>query len=122
MNFINKWKDKIAHYVDVRVQLVKLDIIERTSGVLSYLIFIFICLFLALTILIFLGIVLGELFSGLIGSRPLGYLVTSGIYVLLMGLMFALRKPILDTFSGAFIRILTHEDEGDEEEHDQNKS
>ncbi|WP_276132368.1 hypothetical protein [Polluticoccus soli] len=124
MNFINKWKDKIAHYVDVRIQLVKLNVIERSSNVLSYLIFVFICLFLSLSVLIFLGIVIGELFSGIFDSRPLGYLVTTGIYILLVALMFGLRKSIINTFAGVFIRILTSvdEDDTDEEEQDATKA
>jgi hypothetical protein len=122
MNFINKWKDKIAHYVDVRVQLVKLSVIERSSNVLSYFIFVFICLFISLSVLIFLGIVLGELFSGLLDSRPLGYLVTTGIYLLLVGLMFAMRKTIINAFSSAFIRILTSMDDDDEDDPQAHKS
>jgi hypothetical protein len=60
--------------------------------------------------------VIGELFSGILDSRPLGYLVTTGIYILLVALMFALRKSIISAFSGAFIRILTSVDDEDDDE------
>lgn len=50
MNFISKWKDKIAHYIEVRINLFKLGLIERVSNVLSYLTFVFIGLFLSLPI------------------------------------------------------------------------
>jgi hypothetical protein len=120
MNFINKWKDKIAHYVDVRIQLAKLTVIERASNVLSYLIFVFICLFLAVTILIFLGISLGELFSGMTDSRALGYLMTTGVYLLLVVVLFLARKPIVESFAGVFVRMLTSGDDDDDEEERKN--
>lgn len=116
MDFINKWKDKIAHYIDVRVQLVKLSLIERTSSVLSYFIFVFICLFISVSVLIFLGIVIGELFSDILDSRPLGYLVTTGIYLLFLLLMVGLRKSIVGAFSSIFIRMLTAADDDDDDD------
>jgi hypothetical protein len=111
MSFINKWKDKIAHYVEVRLDLIKLGFIERTSGILSYLIFVFICFFLSLSVLIFIGIGIGEYFAMVFDSRVGGFFVTAGFYLLLMVLMFLLRVPITNFFSGLFIRILTENDE-----------
>lgn len=116
MNFITEWKDKIAHYIDVRLQLAKLTVVEKTSGVLSFLVFIFISLFISLAVLVFAGMALGEMFSDLTGSRPLGYLITTGIYILLLLLLFALRKSIVNSFSGVFIRMLTHEEDEEEEQ------
>lgn len=92
----------------------KLSLIEKVSNVLSYLIFVFISLFISVSVLIFIGIVLGELFSGLTGSRPVGYLITTGIYILLLVILFLLRKPVVNAFSGIFIRILTDTDEEEE--------
>jgi hypothetical protein len=120
MSFINKWKDKIAHYVDVRLSLVKLGFIERTSNILSYLIFVFIGLFLTVSILIFLGIGIGEYFADVLDSRAGGFFITAGFYVLLLVLMFLLRIPITTAFSSAFIRIMT--DEGPEDEEDKKAS
>ena len=107
MSFIDKWKDKIAHYIDVRVSLIKLGLIERVSGILSYLIFVFIGLFLTVSILIFIGIGIGEYFGEVLDSRAGGFFITAGFYVLLLGLMFFLRVPVTSAFSSAFIRILT---------------
>jgi hypothetical protein len=116
MNFIAKWKDKIAHYIDVRLQLMKLSLVEKLSNVLSYLIFVFISLFISVSVLIFVGIVLGELFSGVTGSRTLGYLITTGFYVLLLIVLFLLRRPVINAFAGIFVRILTDTDEEEDEE------
>jgi hypothetical protein len=117
MSFIGNWKDKIAHYVEVRLGLIKLGLIERLSNVLSYLIFVFIGLFLSVSILIFLGIGVGEYFAILFDSRAGGFFATAGLYVLLLIIMVLLRLPITNAFSGVFIRIMTAtEPEEDEED------
>ena len=121
MSFIGKWKDKIAHYVDVRLSLIKLGIIERASNILSYLIFVFICLFLALSMLIFLGIGIGEYFASLLDSRAGGFFITTGFYTLLLIIIFLFRTSITNAFSGVFIRILTAT-EPDEDEKGNDKS
>lgn len=114
MSFIGKWKDKIAHYIDVRLSLAKLSVIQTASNVLSYLIYVFISLFLTIAILIFLGIGLGEWLSDLVDSRAGGYFMTAGIFILLMVLLVVLRTTIVNAFSGTFIRIMTEGDEEDE--------
>jgi hypothetical protein len=112
-NIFTSWKDRIAQYVDVRIQLMKLSIIERTSSVLSYLIFVFIALFLLLSVLVLIGIGLGEWFSVLFDSRIGGFFAAAGAYILLVVLAVVLRKPLLNAFSGIFIRIMTQDDDDD---------
>ncbi|HRO42645.1 MAG TPA: hypothetical protein PL009_07405 [Flavipsychrobacter sp.] len=107
MSFINKWKDKIAHYIEVRINLFKLGLIERISNILSYLIFVFIGLFLSVSMLIFVGIGIGEYFSSLLDSRAGGFFITAGFYVLLLVILFVLRAPITNGFTSVFIRIMT---------------
>jgi len=113
MNFISKWKDKITEYVEVRVQLAKLSFIERTSHILGYLVFTFVILSLLLPILIFLGIGLSEVFTTLLDSRIGGYFVTVGIYILLLVLLVAMRKSIINKFATVFIAKLSEGDEDD---------
>jgi hypothetical protein len=107
MSFISKWKDKIAHYIEVRLNLFKLGLIERISNILSYLIFVFIGLFLSVSVLIFIGIGIGEYFSSVLDSRAGGFFITAGFYVLLLIIMFLLRVSITSAFSAVFIRIMT---------------
>lgn len=122
MDFISKWKDKIAHYVDVRISLLKLGFIEKTSNILSYLIFVFIGLFLGLSILLFVGIALGEYFAAVFSSRTAGFMTTVGFYAILLICLFGLRKAIITAFSGVFIRILTSGNtEEDREEMEESK-
>lgn len=115
MSFISKWKDKLAHYIEVRLNLFKLGLIERISNILSYLIFVFIGLFLSVSILIFLGISIGEYFAAMLDSRAGGFFITAAFYILLLIILFMLRVPITNGFAGVFIRIMTAS-ESDEEE------
>lgn len=115
MSFIDKWKDKITEYVDVRFQLIKLSIIERTSHVLGYLVYTFVALSLVLPILIFLGIGLSEVFTSLFDSRIAGYFCTVGVYIVILLILIAVRKSIISKLTGIFISKLTEiEDEKNE--------
>jgi len=117
MSFIQDWKDKLTGFVDVRMNLLKLTVVERSSSVLSYLIYTFILLFLVLAVFLFLGIGLQEWFTSLLDdNRIAGAFLTMGFYVLLIVLAFVLRKVILAGFAGIFIGILTAQDEEPEYE------
>lgn len=121
MSFISKWKDKIAHYVEVRLNLIRLGIIERTSGILSYLIFVFICLFTGVAALVFIGIGIGEYFSELFNSRAAGFFAAGGLYVLLLFILLMIRKSITGAFASVFVRLLTAQDPEDEQEKQEKK-
>jgi len=119
MSFISKWKDKIAHYIDVRLDLIRLGFIEHVSNVLSSLIFIFISLFLAMSILIFAGIGISEYFAAILDSRAGGFFITAAFYILILVIMFLLRTPISNSLSGMFIRIMTAQNNDDNEKNEE---
>lgn len=118
MSIIQTWKDKLTQFADVRMNLLKLTVIERSSSVLAYLIYTFILLFLVLAVFLFLGIGMQEWFSKMVDSRIGGAFMTMGFYVLLIVLAFVLRKTILGGFAGIFIGILTAQDGEDDEEYE----
>ena len=115
MGILDSWKEKIAHYIDVRLRLVKLAIVERVSSILSYLILTFIVLFLSISILIFLGVAFAEYFAEVLDSRSGAYLLTAGVFLLLFLSIFAFKKLIVRAISGVFIRVLTDTDEEEED-------
>lgn len=116
MDFINKWKDKIAHKIGDKIQTVKLDLIDKTSGVMGYLLFSLMALFGTLAVLLFVGLGMAEWFAGLLDSRAGGYFATAGVFVLLVGLLFMLSGKVLNAFAGIFIRILTKQEDNDDDE------
>lgn len=121
LDFVNKWKHKVAHYIDIRLQLMKLSVIERASSVLSYFIFAFIALFIFITVLVFLGIGIGELMSDLVNSRAGGFFITTGLYILLLVLLFVFRTSITNKFAGIFITMLTQIDTEEKDNEDEKK-
>ena len=116
MNIFTRWKDKATDYIDVRLGLLKLSFIERTSTVLGNLMISFIYLFIALAAFIFIGIGLMETFVTLLDSRIGGAFMTAGLFIVLFAILFAVRKSIFSAFAGIFIRILTESDEDDEDD------
>lgn len=116
-NLFNEWKENATRFLEVRGNLLKLSFVERTSNVLSFLIYIFILMFLAIAVLIFLGISLQETFSSWFDSRVGGAFATFGFYVLLAAAVVMLRKTIQNAFASIFVRLLTAEDEEDDLAH-----
>jgi uncharacterized membrane protein len=118
MNLFGKWKDRATEYFDVRVQLVKLKFIQSASNVLSSLMFGFILLMVSISVLIFMGLGIMEVFTHLFDSRIWGAFSTAGTFLILMLLLFAIRKSIMRSFAGIFIRIMTDPGDDDEEDKD----
>lgn len=118
MSIISNWKEKITRNIEDKVDSVKLQFIDKTSGVLGYLLFSFIIIFLLLAVLIFLGIGLSEVFADLFDSRAAGSFATAGIYVLLLACLFGLRRKFVDMFAGIFIKILTTQQDEDDKDED----
>ena len=121
LDFIGKWKDKIADYVDTRVQLVKLEFVERTSQVLSFFTFTIICVLLLMPILLFAGMGVAEFIADLIDSRAGGYLIIAGIYLVLLLILYAGRKSLIKKFQGLFIGVMTDNNDEDEDEGEMKK-
>ncbi len=118
-NLFNEWKENSSRFLEVRLNLLKLSFVERTSNVLSFVIYVFIMLFLAITVLIFFGVALQETFSQWFDSRIGGAFATFGFFVLLAGVAVMMRKSILNRFASVFVRLLTAEDDNDDMAHAQ---
>jgi hypothetical protein len=103
-------KEKISRHIQVRLDLVRIEVVERSSAVMSYLIFALICLFI-------FG--LAEVLYDMGMSRGASFLTTTGIYILVFILVVLLRRNIIRLFSDLFIRVMT-EDEEDENEKPEN--
>ncbi len=117
-DLINKWKDKIVQYLDVHIKLIKLNFIERTSNVLSYIIFVMLALFLVFAVLMFLGLGMAEAYSNWFDSRTWGYLATAGTFLLIVIIVMAAHEQISKLFSVIFIRILTNKGDDDDDDDD----
>lgn len=120
MGFFSKFTDKIAQYADAQLNLIKLNIVQHVSRILSFLIFTFICLLCVLCMFIFVGISLGEYFTLLMGSKVLGYFFAALFFLLVFIILVFVRKKITDFFTNTFISSLTDQDDEDEQTENKN--
>lgn len=111
LNPLGSWKDKIVDEVQTRVELFKLGVVERIARVLSYFIFILICIFLLAAVFIILGLSMGEYFAGLTDSYALGYVIAAGIYLVLFFILYLLRNTLSKAFADLFVRLMTDDDD-----------
>lgn len=114
LDIFKRLAGRITRFVDNKVQLAKLDIIEHTAGAMSYFILMIAGMFLVLAVLLFAGMGASAFFADVTGSEVAGYFITAGIYILLIVLVVLLKKPILRYFASIYISIFT-EDETDED-------
>jgi len=118
MGILTQLKEKVTQYVDVYVKLFKINFIGRTANIFSYFLFTLICLFIFFCIILYVGFGLTEIFAEAGLSKMASFFIVIGIYVLLLGIVVALRKRITRFFAAGFIRVLT-EDEEEESKPDQ---
>lgn len=117
MGIFSSVKDRITRYIEVQVDLVKVDLIGRTAGVVSYVLFALIGLLILFCIVLFMGLGLTSAFVKA-GMSPLGaYFLTTGIYLLLLLVVILMRRPITRFFADSLVEVITAsaDEEGDDE-------
>jgi hypothetical protein len=108
MSFINTVKNKIAEYAELRIRLIKLNLIEQVASIAGYFIFSILAVILGFIMLIFLGLALTEWFTIITdGSRLAGTFMTVGFYLILIIILLLLRKTLLKGVAGMVIKSIT---------------
>lgn len=106
-NPINSIKEKITHYIQLRYEDLRLEVIERLSNIMGYLVFILSTFFLFSVGFIFLGFGLAEWLSKLFGSRAAGYFSTSGIFLIAAVILILTGKRIAQYFANKMVGLLS---------------
>lgn len=109
-------KEKVVKYIEVNISLFKINLIGKTSGLMSYFMFALIALFMLSCIILFLGFGLSEVFFEAGLSRASSYFLTTGVYSLLLIIVVLLRKPIVGFFTNSIINVLTDDVEAEDED------
>jgi hypothetical protein len=122
-NPISSLKDKVTQYIQLKFELIRLEVIERLVNVMGYFAFIIISIFLFffLGFFVFLGI--AEMLAAVFDSRASGYFATAGIILVLVVLIIMSGKRIIRFFAGRMVSMLTKkkekkEDYSDNEDND----
>jgi hypothetical protein len=109
-SFFTNYKDLLVDYTEKRIELVKLEAIEKTAivGGLSAS-FLLIILFSFMSIM-FLSVMMGFLLADITGSMLKGFGLLALFYVLLLILVIVFRTSISKPISNLLVRVLVKEE------------
>lgn len=112
-----KLSEETKAYVESRIELFRLEAMEHSSNLLSYMMGVLLLAAVLLLFLISLGFFLSVLISDLIGNPWSGYAIVSGIYLLCLLLFYGKFKSLIHRpIQNVLIRQM--DEYGKEEEED----
>lgn len=113
-NNLEKLFNDAKEYLNTRLELTKLELVQKVSQIVSSLITSFLLLVIFVLVLLFGSVSLALFLSEKTGSTTTGFLYVAGIYLALGLLIYLLKgsfikKPVTDMF----IRKMLNKDEED---------
>jgi hypothetical protein len=94
-NFFSESKEKIEEYVQDRLLLLKLEGVEKGSKLIASMFTILLIALFSFFILLFLSIMAGYLFGGMIHHLFWGFGIVAGIYIILLVFIIVFRKSFI---------------------------
>lgn len=91
---ISELADSIRRYLEVRVNLAKLHIMEQTARIVSLLIAVLMFFTFLILFLVFVSIAAATWIGTLVNSTVLGYLIVAAFQLLLCILIFRFRRRL----------------------------
>jgi hypothetical protein len=89
--------DSLKEYADTNYELVKLQVIDHTSDIISAIIGIFIVGILAVLFLLFGSLYAAYYLTDLIGIDDIGFAVVGGFYLLVAIIFHFNKKKLIET-------------------------
>ena len=106
-----KLKKDLSAYVELKLELLKLNTYERTGKVIAVLSYGVILLFLAFFAILFIFLALGFYLGELFGSAGSGFGVVAILYLLLIGIIITNKERISHKVLNVVITALTTNDD-----------
>lgn len=113
--FIRENRALLKEYLELRMDLFKLQGVRMISRSFSVLVVAVIVALMGLFVLLFLGIAFAWWIAGLTGSNIIGFASAGGLFMLLLILVIVLRRPL---FQNPLIRLFIEESVSDPEDRD----
>ncbi len=110
MSIFSRIKDRVTAYVDTYVKLMKLNFIEGAAKMVSFFLFVMICLFIVFVTIVFVGFGISESLVALGMSQLGAYFITAGVYLLLLFVFVLSRNGVLRFFGDMVVRMMTEGD------------
>lgn len=104
-------KEDVSTYVELKLELLKLNAYERTGKLISILSYDLIILFLVFFAILFIFLALGLFLGDLFGSLGAGFGVVAVLYILLIGIITANKERISLKITNIIIAALSANDD-----------
>ncbi|HUX84676.1 MAG TPA: hypothetical protein VMV20_05545 [Chitinophagaceae bacterium] len=119
--FFDHTGELLKDYLEARTDLVRLHIAGKISRALGLFFTLILASLLVFFIIIFLGMVVGFWMGTVTGSNAIGFLISTGIFAVLLTVVVVFRRPLVQTPVVNIILavLLEGNDEGEEEEQNQ---
>ena len=95
-DFLNKTKEQVEEYLKLRLELLKLELGEKTAKVSASLFSMLILIFLSFFTLFFLSFMAGFYFSRLLNDNFMGFGIIALLYLLSLVIISIFRKQIIE--------------------------
>jgi hypothetical protein len=120
-SFLEETKEILKNYLEARINLLKLHLAGKLSKALGVFFTLIMASFLFFFIIIFLGMVVGFWMGSVTGSLAIGFLISTGIFTLILGILVIFRKPLFQVpIVNVILSVLMEEFDDEEREFTQN--
>lgn len=109
--FFRELKDDVSAYVELKLELLKLNTYERTGKVIAVLSYGLVLLFLAFFAILFIFLALGFFLGDLLHSFGLGFGIVAVLYILLLSVIILSKEKISTRVLNEVIAALTMNDD-----------
>lgn len=109
---LKKVRDDITVFIDLKIRILRLTVVEKIARVLAFLSYGLVILLFAFFTVLFLFVALGFFLGNLLNNVALGFLVVGGLCLLLTMCSILARYKIRLVFINLIIRSFQmHDDE-----------
>ncbi len=103
-------------FIETKVEIYKIQFKEEIAKALSVLVLLTIFSMVGTLFILFISHFLSQLLNDALGNRYLGYLIVSGLYLIIGMIIYLLRKKIADSIIDM---MFADEDTENEEDYEQ---
>ena len=105
-------------YIELQGDMLRLNLVEKVSQIISYLVVVIIGLFLGLTAFVYFSMAFVIWMQSFFGSMIPGFLILGAFFIVLLVLFFVFRdklfvNPIIKKMSGILFNEIEEEEENE---------
>jgi uncharacterized oligopeptide transporter (OPT) family protein len=113
-DFAEKVKEQLSTYVDVKIELLKAQWVEKTALIVGKMVTSLVVLFVLFFTIMFASMVAGYYFGDLLGSTMKGFGIIALFYMVLLAAIILLRKKMIQhPISNMIVSIIYQEEDED---------